>query len=289
MFQSLTLPGFVRRLFHRFSFGDAFSDYSHLPSIENPRLRDLPFEPFFGSVAQALPEARLRHKTLFIYIYCVDNPLCASTEALFRVPAIAQQISANYLFCPLSITASDGYSIATGAKFRRLPLLLLVRPTGESVRESTVFVNLQGPITESGLMASLGIEQGRAAPAGPDRAVEFEPALPDEGPDSIPEPPRANGVGARMALDFAALPDLAPTDPDTCTVRFHLPNNAQVVRTFPRSAPARLLFAFAEHFVAPTPVALYAGVPPLRIENEEAPIGSLSPSTYFVVYTALIL
>jgi hypothetical protein len=287
MIEPFTFSGFARRLFHRFRFGETSpGDYSHLYSIDNPRFRDLPFDSHFGPLSHSFQDAKTHHKTLFLYVYCLENPHCASAESLFRRPDISAQIGAHYLFCPLSITTADGYSVAIGVKFRALPLLLLVRPTGRGVQDSSIFLNHQGALSDATLLSSLGLERGHADPVAAAQDAEFARAVEADviRRERDADVAAAAQERARTGADFANLPELAPSDHDVCTIRVHLPNDGQQMRVFPRSGPIAMLFAFANHFAAPRRVALYAGHPLRRIEDLEAPIGSICPAQQFVVY-----
>jgi hypothetical protein len=183
----------------------------------------------------------------------------------------------------LSITTSDGYSIATGVKFRALPLLLLVRPTGRTVQDSSIFLNHQGEVTESALLSWLGLERSRGDPIAAEQDIEFEQAveIDNERAAAVRERERER---ESVQEDFENLPELRPGDPNVCTIRMHLPNSRPMVKVFPRAGKIAMLFAFANHFVAPRVVALYTGHPLQRIENLEAEIGSICPGTQFVVY-----
>jgi hypothetical protein len=104
--------GFLRRLFHRFAFGDTIPNgLSHVHPVYNSRLRCLTFQLHWGPSPAAVEAARELDKALFVYIYCEDNALCARAETLFREAPVADAIASAFVFYALPITTAEGYSL----------------------------------------------------------------------------------------------------------------------------------------------------------------------------------
>jgi hypothetical protein len=118
----------------------------------------------------AIEEARRLGKALFVYIYYADHPLCARAEELFHEDQVADAIASGYVFYPLPITTAEGYSLATGMRFRSLPLILLVQPTGQTIAESTICTTIQAEVDQVSLLSFLGV----AEHASPDSAPAAE-------------------------------------------------------------------------------------------------------------------
>jgi hypothetical protein len=283
-----SLSSLFRYLFARFQYGDSVP-------LEPPRhaasvylhSHHLDFDLHPGPVATAISDAKNLHKSLMIYIFCPENPLCSATDRLLRIPAIGQAISANYVFYATSSTTSDGYSILTGIRFRSLPLILLVRPSGNSLQESTVFVTHQGDISESSLLSYFAMDH--RPPADPVRAEqdrEFQEAILEVEQQEVIQHEavgRYESERDRIAAEFAALPELPHGAPNVCRVRFQMPDNSNPEKAFPKDGPISMLFVFARHLLFPKKFALFTGFPMSRIEESQATIESVCPYQQFLV------
>jgi hypothetical protein len=233
---------------------------------------------------EALSTARELHKTLFLYVFCLDNPDCTETDLLFQSPAVVQSISVKFVFFAASATTADGWSIITGTRFRHLPLIIFVKPTSDTLSNCQLFLTHQGPISEDVLLSSM---EAVAAPSGdPIREAqdrEFQEAL-DEERRCLAEAAAQSDARGRVDQEFAELPQLRAGDTDVCPVRFHFPDNSQRVFVFPRQAPVALMFRYVRYFLFPRSFALETGFPRRRVAEDDGTIEMALGGRYVQLY-----
>jgi hypothetical protein len=276
----------IDQLRYRFNYGDTPSaDFAY--ANENARIRDLPFRVNSGPIEAALAEARQAEQPLCVYIYCSENPDCVRMESLFHIDRIAEEIRGNYVFMAMSATTSDGYSTLVSVKFKKLPVILLVRPTGETIPESTIFLTSEGPVSESVLLRYLQLvhpSEERATIA--DQNAAFEAAvIEDEARRQSEEVETEASESVNDELnderEFNTLPDVCENG---CAIKFHFPDNSVQIRVFPREEDVKLLFVFARHFLRSKKFSLYAGYPLKQIERNGDQIGNVAQGGQVLVY-----
>jgi hypothetical protein len=221
-----------------------------------------------GPLRDALCDAKELHKTLLLYVFCLDNPDCAEADLLFQSPSVAQEISAKFVFFATSSTTADGWAIITGTKFRRLPLTIFVKPTADTLSQCQVFLNHQGPLSEDVLLSSMAAVT--SPPGDPIRDAqdrEFREALDDEQHRAAEAATQSDARG-KVDREFAELPQLRAGETDACPVKFHFPDNSQRVFVFPRQAPVALMFRYVRYFLFPRSFALETGFPRCRVAED---------------------
>jgi hypothetical protein len=294
-----SLSKFFSDLFYRFNHGDTPPspvDYSNIHAIENPRLTGLDFDLHPGPIKDAIHDSKTLHRFLFVYIYENANPQSPAMDSLFRSPLIARVIHARYLFYAASVTTSDGYSIAIGSKFTELPLFLLLRPNGETVRDCRLFASHQGRIDEASIVAMLTAggaqeqvqeEEGDGIRADQDRAfmeAEAEDVRREE--QRVREIEEAEGERDRVEREFAELPELAATDPDVIVCKFKFGDGLEKVKVFQRTGPTAMLHVFVRRFRYPEEFVLRAGFPMREIPDGGDAIADLFHERSVVIYVA---
>jgi hypothetical protein len=279
-----SFSGLLSRLLYHFNYGDTPSSPLDYPNVENPRLERVPFPLHPGPLREAISNAKELHKPLLLYVFCLDNPDCAEVDLLFQSPAVVQEISTKFVFFAASSTTADGWSIITGTKFKRLPLIIFVRPTGDALSHGQVFLNHQGEISEEVLLSSMAAVA--APPGDPLRAAqerEFQEAL-DEEQRRAAATAAESDARARVDREFAELAQLQPGEADGCPVKFHFPDSSQRVFVFPPQAPVALMFRYVRYFLFPREFALETGFPRSRVADDDGTIERALGGRYVQVY-----
>jgi hypothetical protein len=236
----------------------------------------------------AISDAKSLHRSLFVYVFCNENPVSNAMDKLFQSPGVARLIASKCIFYPISATTADGYSAITGCKFTSLPLFLLVIPHGDSLKACRVSWVFQGDIAESGLIAALESIRGPAPREDPIRAEQdryFLEAVQDDvqrieereweeqQQELIAE--REDAEKERIEREFAALPILSPSQEDVLCVKFHFENNSEKMWVFPRSGSLSMLYIFARKFEYPRTFALKSGFPIAIVPDDETKLNEV--------------
>ena len=276
---------FFRKVMHRFTFGDTpFSDFGQMREPENPNFIGLNFDLHPGPVAEAITDAKNLQKLLCIYVYCVDNPTSNRVDKLFKRSPVAAKISSNFVFYAAPITSSDGYRVAVGSKFEELPLLTVVNPSGNTLSECPVLSKNEGLIDEDGLVSILSAEFRHESETDRIRAeqdaqyheAELEMQRREaQEPDIVEIPPPDL---------FSQLPELSASDENTCTVKFHFPDNVERTKVFSKDGNISMLFTFARHFVGENTIHLYTGFPMKEFTENDGAIKQVCDNAQFLVY-----
>ena len=288
---------FFQRLFYRFSHGNApfptSSDGSHSP-------HQLPFSFTFdshpGPVDDAVADAQTLHRSLFLFIYCRENPLTRCVVSVLQSPEIADQIREHFIFLPLDVTWPEGWRVACEIGFDAMPLIALVRPRGSSLWESRIYVRYEGRVGENTLLSSMRVER---TARNPDNDLmraqedEFERAVREDEENARralaeeQEMQRAAENEQRMRVqideEYDRLMEL-PATGDVATIRFQFPDNQTKTHKFPRDGPVRNLFVFARKFMYPRPFVLLTGFPQKRIEESDTTVSDECRERQFIVY-----
>jgi hypothetical protein len=284
---SFTFSGLLSRLLYRFNYGDtppSPADYSNFRATENPRLSSLPFAAHPGPLKDAIADARSLKRSLLVYVYCADNPVCAMTDVLFQSAHVAEHMASKFILYATPATVAEGWALITGASFKSLPMFLFVKPTGDTLATCQIFITHQGAVSEDILVSSL--ESAAPSPMGdPVRAEQDRQFLEavrqeEEHAEEAAATDEMRAIEAavqdsekdQVEREFHELPDLQSTDPDTCRVKFQFLDNSQRIRVFPRQGPVRMLFAFVRYYQFPNAFALEAGYPRKQIKEDEGTI-----------------
>jgi hypothetical protein len=282
---------FFRYLFSRFQYGESSPPDSSRSSPVRHNWSDVVFDIHPGPISTAITDAVNLHKSLLIYIFCPENCDCIATESVFRAPAVGQIIADNYLFYPASSTSSDGYTVLAGFGFRSLPLLLLVHPSGRTLRDSAIFASHQGQISVAALTDYFSIDRrppvAAIDPIVRNQDTEFQEALAEvEQQEEIQNREEEQAKLERELLDaqFESLPELTGSDDNVCRVRFRMPDNSQAERFFPLDGAAEMLFVYVRFRLWPRRFALFTGFPRQTILEDETRIGALGLHGQMLVY-----
>jgi hypothetical protein len=284
-----SIHSFIRYAFSRFQYGaSAPPDSSrHSPPIHH-NWSQLIFDVHPGPIGAAVNDAVNLQKSLFVYVFCPENPDCAQAETVLRADAVGQLVADRYLFYATSSTASDGYSILTGLNFRSLPLILLVHPAGRTLRESTIFVTHQGPISIATLLDYFTLDRrGNPDPIVRNQDEEFQAALIDAEQQQLAQIQTEGEFDLyrqTVAAQFESLPNLSANDNNVSKVRFRMPDNSQSERFFPENGAVAMLFVHVRFVLFPRRFVLLTGFPQMQIQEGEAAIGELCSHGQLLVY-----
>lgn len=298
----LTVLGFLKKLKHRFQYGNLPSDNGY-QDVHNDFSASWGFQydSHPGPIEEALVDAKNLNRSLFIFIYCRENLITQPVINVLSSDSVSQEMQRSFLFLPLDITTPDGINVANMLKFHSLPLIALVRPRGTSLAQSQIFVQHEGLIGETVLLSYIRIEHNETENAQAtvvnDQDAAYQRALEreqerirqEELHQEEEELQEETNKVLQQTVDeaFASLPS-PPTTGDRVTVKFQFPNaNSNQTRAFPRDGPTSMLFTFARKFVFPEEFVIKAGFPLIEIEESETPISQAIPEKHFVCYVEI--
>jgi hypothetical protein len=270
-----SIKGFLHSLLFRFHFGDTPLQSDQ---IDNLNLTSLGFDVHPGPIKDAISDAQVLRKLLFVYVYCLDSPDCSANDSLFQIPGISQQIASKCIFYGTPSTSSDGYSAITGASFKSLPMCFLVQPRGPSLSKCALLGSLEGALDESSLTSLLGI----GPPANPVESDPEETAA--ESETDVPATEEPDRERERIDREYESLAEVGTDDPAACGVNFHFPDNAERFKLFRKSDPASDLFVFARRFQYPKRFSMVSGFPSQAVPDGDSTIEALGFGTQFVVH-----
>ncbi|OHT11520.1 hypothetical protein TRFO_18964 [Tritrichomonas foetus] len=285
--------GFLKNLFYRYQYGDTPSEYTPPGYVDNIRLTDLAFDSHPGPINSAIEDAINMHKSLFLYIYFTDNETCLVTDELFKLPTISDEIQRSFVFYPVNITSFDGYNLANKFNFKKLPIFALIRPRGHSLHESTIFLNHEGFITETGLLSYLTLEHPQDSEIINAQDTEFMEAVAAAEQNNMTIQQIENEAREAEARQEQEKKDIEekfnqipkPHQNEQCyTIKFHFPDNNERMRSFPINGTLAMLYTFARYYMFPDVFALKAGYPLNEIPDNSDPISSISTAKMFIIY-----
>ena len=300
--QNLSISTFFKRLIHRFEFGNAPFEHDLLdvhPDFSSSW--GLPYDSHPGPISEAITDAKNLHRSLFVFIYCKDNALTQRTINILSQRSVSDEIQRSFLFLPLDVSTPEGLVVANSLNFHRLPLIALVRPRGDTLSHSQIFVKHEGKIGESVLLSYIRIEHHEEVDhreaevrniVVEDQDHEYQEALRREQErlrqialhEEEEEMKDELNEVIKLSIDdaFDALPP-PPTTGERATVKFMFPDGNQT-RSFPRDGPVSMLFTFARKFVYPKEFIIKAGFPPVEIKETEEPISRVIKDKQFIAY-----
>ncbi|EAY20134.1 hypothetical protein TVAG_366420 [Trichomonas vaginalis G3] len=297
-----TVMVFLKKLKHRFQFGSLPLENEHY-NVHNDFSASWGFQydSHPGPIEEALVDAKNLNRSLFIFIYCRENLVTQRVINVLSSDSVSQEMQRSFLFLPLDVTTPDGITVANMLKFHQLPLIALVRPRGNTLASSQVFVQHEGLIGESVLLSYIRIEHNEPdnnqtevvndQDAAYQRALEREDERirQEEMHQEEEQMQEEMSHVLQQSVDdaFAALPP-PPTTGERVIVKFQFPNaDANQTRAFPRDGPISMLFTFARKFVFPDEFVLKAGFPPAELEETETPISQTIQEKQFVCYVEI--
>lgn len=291
--QQFSFSNLFKSFMYHFRFGDTTSDYVRPGYSENPRLTDLSFECHPGPINTVVEDAINLHKSIFLYIYFIDNDICQKTDELFRIPTISAEIQRSFIFYSASVTSSDGYSLATHFKFKKLPLIALIRPRGRSFDESSVFLSHEGFITETSLISYISLEHPEDANIIQNQDQEFLAAVAEAEQNNLriqeienqarEDEIRQENMKKQIEEEFNQLPVVQQNE-QCYTIKFHFPDNFERTHSFPINGTIKMIFIFVRYYLFPSDFTLQCGYPLSEINESENLIETISKSKQFVIF-----
>lgn len=293
----LTFCNFFQRLFHRFMNGNA----PYIPNAEPYQVpQQIPFSFAFdshpGPIDDAVTDAKNLHRSLFVFIYCKENPTTWLVSSVLQRPEVASEIRDNFIFLPLDVTWPEGWRVACELEFKAMPLIALIRPRGSSLWESNIYVKYEGKVGESTLLSSLRIESRQR---NPDTSIvqqqdnEFEAALRRAEADAQrnremeveadKEAEEEENMKRRVEEEYQKLIDTDPVG-ELATIRFQFQGMPPKTHKFHRDAPVDNLFVFVRKFMFPRKFSLMTGFPQRRLEENGAALRDECPERQFIVH-----
>ena len=290
-----SISTFLQSIAHRFlnGNGNLGGSYSSVPNDFSSSW-GLTYDSHPGPINDALDDAKNLNRSLFIFIYCKENALTQRTIATLSSQAVAEEMRRSFIFLPLDVTTLEGLTVANALEFHSLPLIALVRPHGQSLEESQIFVKHEGKIGESILLSYIRVERHEEQVVVENQDEEYQEALHaeqerqreiqsrEEEEERKEEEAKALEESVNEAFDHLPPP---PTDPSNkATIKFQFPDNNNQIRAFPRDGPTSMLFVFARKFVFPKNFVLRAGFPPKELEENEKPLAETCKDKQFICY-----
>ena len=298
-----SITAFFQKILHHIRYGNApidehvFGSHSDFSSSWG-----LPYDSHPGPIEEAINDAKNLNRSLFVFIYCKENALTQRCLTILSQPSICEEIQRSFLFLPLDVTTPQGLLVANALEFHQLPLIALVRPHGNSLENSQIFVKHEGKIGESILLSYIRIEHHEEERAR--EQVQQQAVVEEQDQEYIHalerEQERQRQIRAheeeeemqeelqkvmKQTIDeaFDNLPP-PPTTGEKVTVKFQFPDNNNQIRSFPRDGPASMLYIFARKFVFPKQFVLKVGFPPAEIADSADPISSIIRDKQFICY-----
>lgn len=291
--QQFNFSSLFKLFMYHFRFGDTTSDYVRPGYNENPRLSDLSFDCHPGPIDTVVEDAKNLHKSIFLYIYFIDNDICQKTEELFHIPSISAEIQRSFIFYSISATSSDGYTLATHFNFTKLPIIALIRPRGHSFSDSSVFLSHEGFITESSLISYISLEHPEDANIIQNQDQEFLAAVAEAEQNNLriqeienqarEDEIRQENLKKKIEEEYNQLPVIHQNE-QCFTIKFHFPDNTERMRTFPINGTIKMIFIFVRYYLFPSDFTLQCGYPLSEINESEDPIETISKSKQFVIF-----
>ena len=282
--------GFLHRVLHRFIHGQApvHGDAGVPFSFD--------FDVHPGPVDDAITDAQNLHRSLLIFIYCVDNPATRSAVELLQRRRVADEIREHFIVLALDAMWPEGWRLVTKLDFEAIPVIALVRPRGTTLAESQVYCKYEGAVSEDTLLSAMRIEMTAREPDTEvvreqndefDRVVREAEEITRREEEAQEEARRAvaDEEKSRDEVEraYEQLMQLGESG-DVATIRFQFPDSQTRTHKFARDGPVRNLFVFARKFMFPQTFELMAGFPQRRIEENEERLDAQCKEKQFIVY-----
>jgi FAS-associated factor 2 len=287
---------FFRRIAHRFVNGNGRFNESY-NSVHNDFSSSwgLTYDSHPGPINDALEDAKNSNRSLFIFIYSKENALTQKFIATLSSAAISEEMRRSFIFLPLDATTFEGLSVANALRFHSLPLIALVRPRGDSLEESQIFVKHEGKMGESTLLSYIRIEVREDQEVVVNQNGEYQEALREEQEmqrevrvreeEEERKEEEMKRVQDEVNEAFDNLPQPPEDQSNIVTIKFQFPNNNNnQIRAFPRDGPTSMLFVFARKFVYPMKFVIRAGFPLQELEESDKPLSEICQERQFICY-----
>ncbi|KAH0795466.1 FAS-associated factor 2-B [Histomonas meleagridis] len=255
-----------------------------------------PFDSHPGPVKDAIEDAKNLNRSLFLFIYCIDNPNTYKVSKILQSDAIANEIHSNFIFLPLDVSFPEGWHSACDLKFTEIPMIAIVRPEGTTLNESHVFAEFKGIISEDDLLSSIRIENHHRSPDVEiieQQNEEFNEAIrrdTEATREEVEEEQRVQNQQEeekrekeKIEKEFDELPEIEE-GMDVATIRFQFPDNVSRIHKFPRDQTVNLLFVFARKFMFPKKFVLVTGFPQYKIDENGKKLSDVCREKNFIVH-----
>lgn len=222
--------------------------------------------------------------------------MTSQVVSVLQRPEISSEIRDGLIFLPLDVTYPEGWRVAAELEFQAIPVIALIRPRGNSLWESKVYIKYEGKVGESTLLSSMRIETHNRNPDATlvrQQDDEFDAALRAAEENTQREietqietnrqaEEEAN-MKARVEEEYQKLVESEPVG-DLATIRFQFPGMPPKTQKFQRDGPVNNLFVFVRKFMFPKQFALMTGFPQRRLEENGATLRSECPERQFIVH-----
>ena len=292
--ESFSFFSIFDRLIHRFKYGNApYNPSGYINQNDFSSIWGLSFESHPGPINKAIIDSKNMNKSLFTFIYCLENPLTQKFISIFSQPSVSNEIKQNFIFLPLDVTTLEGLTFANSLEYHSLPLIALIRPKGTTLEESQVFVKHEGMIGESILLSYIRVEHRDIPNEIEQQNQEYDIAIQQENERLylLEEQERIENEKKQKELnnikqieeDFNNLPDTSSLN-EKITIKFLFPNKSSENHSFPKDSPIKFLFIFVRKFMYPSKFTLTTGIPPITLEESDLLIKDICNNKNFIVY-----
>ena len=148
-----------KKIIHRFQNGNQpFGDSDDLIQNDFSSSWGLTYDSHPGPISAAITDSVTLNRSLFVFVYYRENALTQRTIALLSHNQVAEEIRKKFIFLPLDVTTHEGLFFANYVQFTSLPIIALIRPQGNSLEESQIFIKNEGKIDLSLILSYINIE-----------------------------------------------------------------------------------------------------------------------------------
>jgi hypothetical protein len=116
-----------------------------------------------GPLDDAVKDAVMLHRSIFLFLYYHPNPTCAAVAAALSAPALCDCMRESFVFLPIDATTPEGWSLAVELDFTQMPLIALARASGRTLAECRIVLTFEGPIGADTILRAMVTEQRRNA------------------------------------------------------------------------------------------------------------------------------
>jgi len=292
--EPFSIGSFFAKVIHRFKYGNTPFNGSVM-NIQNSFSSSwgLGFDSHPGSIDEAIIDSKNLNRSLFVFVYCLENPLTHKVINVFLQQSVSDEIRQHFIFLPLDCTTVEGFNFANSFEFHSLPMIALIRPRGNTLSQSQVFVKHEGYISESVLLSFIRVENRAPQTEVQQQDDEFSRALVEEQErqrraeeeEELEKKMKRRFEEERDEVEkaFQMLPDPSEIS-DRCTIKFQLPNNQNMTHSFPRDGQTKMLYTFIRKYMFPKQFQLSTGYPPKMIDDTDSIIKDVCKDKQFIIY-----
>ncbi|KAH0788402.1 hypothetical protein GPJ56_007704 [Histomonas meleagridis] len=218
----------------------------------------------------------------------IDSLISSNVNEILCLPNVSESIRLNFIFCAIECTTPEGWEIAINFKFEKIPIIGILRPHGDTLKQCDLLVKHEGPIGEVGIISYFSIVHQNETNSSiiQQQDIEYLRAVQEAEANNMTtqeiEEEALHNEQIRIEEEFNNLPVLSEDD-DASVVRFRFPDSTTQVRAFPRDGPAKMMYTFVRKFMFPNRFKLLVGFPMQEIQDDNTPIRMLSPMNHFIV------